>query len=76
MKSWSPKWLIGWAIILLVALIYELTAFAFELSGVRTFPTLSSIIVGLIPLRILEPLTIVVALVLLWHWWDLSRRHP
>ncbi len=76
MKSWSPKWLIGWAIILLVALIYELTAFAFELSGIASFPTLSSIIVGLIPLRVLEPLTIIIALILMWHWWDLKRRHP
>ncbi len=74
MEKWSRRWLAGWAIILSLALVYELIAFVFEMSGTLTFPTLSSIIVGLIPLRILEPLTIVVALVLLWHWWDLSRR--
>lgn len=71
---WSRRWLVGWEIILGIAIIYELVAFALELNGIYAFPTLSSVLVGLIPLPILEIATVIIALILLWHWWDLKRR--
>lgn len=72
--DWSRWWVGGWIVILLVAVIYELIAFAFELNGIFKFPTLSSILVGLIPLPILDVLTVIIALGWLWHWHDLKRK--
>ncbi len=72
---WSKWWLRGWMVILFVAWCYELTAFVLELDGIRNFPTLSSILVALIPLPLLEALTIIIALLLMWHWWDLTNRN-
>ena len=67
-------WLRGWTIIVLTALVYELIAFSFELRGIRDYPTLSTILVTAIPSPVLDALTVVIALVLLWHWHDLRGK--
>ena len=73
----NSYWLVGWKVIISIALIYELIGFVLETFWhYVAYPTLSTIIVTLIPLNILIPLTLIIALVLVWHWIDVKKRLP
>jgi hypothetical protein len=72
--NWAAWWVIGWGIIILLAAIWELIASKYEMSGVFQFPSLSSIIVAVIPLPVLYVLTIGTAAFLCWHWYDMVTR--
>jgi hypothetical protein len=74
MSKFNTWWVRGWVIVGLLALAYEGAAFVNETWGNATLPTLSTIIVTLIPLPILDAITVIVCVVLLWHWADLQKK--
>ncbi len=74
MNRFNAWWVRGWIAIGLLAVFYEGAAFVNETWGNATLPTLSTILVTLIPLPLLEFLTVLIALVLCWHWYDLNKK--
>ncbi len=74
MNRFNAWWVRGWVAIGLLAVFYEGAAFVNETWGNATLPTLSTILVTLIPLPLLEFLTVLIALVLCWHWYDLNKK--
>jgi hypothetical protein len=74
MSRFNSWWIRGWALVIALALVYEGAAFVSETWGDATLPTLSTLIVTLIPLPILDALTVIVCVVLLWHWKSLHDK--
>ena len=74
MRPWNRSWV--WLGLAIVAawLAWEFVGAYLEWRGITEFPTLSRIIVGTIPLPILIPLTLVIAVILCWHW-VVTRRN-
>lgn len=68
MSPWNKWWVRGWLVILAIALVYEGVGAWLEWTGNTAFPTLSRLIANSIPLVILEPLTLIVAIALMIHW--------
>ncbi len=71
---WSVWWIVGWGIVLGLVIGYEVIASRLETHDVFRFPSLSSILVAMIPLPLLEVLTVGLCIFLCWHRWDMVTR--
>jgi hypothetical protein len=73
-QNWDKRWLIGWGVVLGIVLAYELVGYGAELfAGIHALPPLSDILVGTIPLRLLDALTIGIAVALVLHWHQVAK---
>lgn len=81
-KKWNWQWVSLFAVVILVSQTmfwgYELFGQFNAMLGNNTLPTLSEILVTLIPLNILVPVTgllgVGITVFLIWHWIDLGSK--
>lgn len=80
--KWAKWFVQGWIPVLGLTsgifLAYELFGQVTHMLGIPFYPTLSEVIVTLVPMRVLMPATLLIGLgataFFCWHWWDLSQR--
>ena len=68
MKPWWNKvWVLGWAAIIIIAVVYELTGYWLQIQGNYCCPPFSNVLVGTLGARVLIPVTLVIAAWLVFH---------